>query len=71
VKLNICALRDEMSALRLSDCEDVQEYASKIQSNVNDFNPCADTDSSSTCSGTMPKREHPYYMMKGVPKDDD
>jgi len=72
VKLNVWALRDEMSAVRLSDCENVQEYASKIQSYVNDFNLCADTDSSSsTGSGTMPKSEHTYYLMKGVPKDDD
>jgi len=71
VKLNVSALRDEMSAVRLSDCENVQEYASKIQSYVNDFNLCADTDSSSTGSGTMPNSEHTYYLMKGVPKDDD
>jgi len=70
VKLNVWALRDEMSALRLSDCENVQEYASKIPSYVNDFNLCADTDSS-TGSGTMPKSEHTYSLMKGVPKDDD
>jgi hypothetical protein len=72
VKLNVWALRDEMSAVRLSDCENVQEYASKIQSYVDDFNLCADTDtSSSTGSGTMPKSEHTYYLMKGIPKDDD
>jgi hypothetical protein len=72
VKLNVWARRDEMSAVRLSDCDNVQEYASKIQSYVNDFNLCADTDSSSsTGSGTMPKSEHTYYQMKGIPKDDD
>ena len=54
VKLSVWALRDEMSAVRLSDCENVQEYTSKIQSYVNDFNLCTDTDSS-TGSGTMPK----------------
>jgi hypothetical protein len=46
VKLNIWAVRDEMSVVRLSDCENVQEYALKIQSNVNDFNLCANTDTS-------------------------
>ena len=58
MKLNVWALRDEMSAVRLSDCENVQEYASKIESYVNDFNLCANTDSSSTGSGTLPKSEH-------------
>jgi len=69
VKLNVWALRDEMSAVKLSDCENVQEYSSKIQSYVNDFNLCADSDSST--GGTMPKSEHTYYLMKGVPKEDD
>jgi hypothetical protein len=59
-----------MSAVRLSDCENVQEYVSKIQSYVNDFNLCADT-ASSTGSGTMLKSKRTYYLMKGVPKDDD
>jgi len=68
VKLNVWALRDEMSAVKLRDCENVQEYASKIQGYVNDFNLCADSDSS---TGTMPKSEHSYYLMQGVPKDDD
>jgi hypothetical protein len=69
-KLNVWALQDEMSAVRLSDCENVQEYTSKIQSYVNDFNLCADSDSS-TGSDTMLKSEHTYYLMKGIPKDDD
>jgi len=68
VKLNVWALRDEMSAVKLSNCENVQEYVSKIQGQVNDFNLCAD---SSTGSGTMPKSEHSYYLMQGIPKDDD
>jgi len=68
MKLNVWALRDEMSAVKLRDCENVQEYASKIQGYVNDFNLCAD---SSTGSGMMPKSEHSYYLMQGIPKDDD
>jgi hypothetical protein len=33
---------------------------------VNDFNLCAES-----LTGTMPKREHSYYQMKGVLKDED
>jgi len=65
VKLNVWALRDEMSAVKLSNCENVQEYASKIQGYVNDFNLCAESS-----TGTMPKSEHSYYLMQGIPKDD-
>ena len=30
VQLNVWALQDEMSAVKLRDCENVQEFASKI-----------------------------------------
>jgi hypothetical protein len=70
VKLNIPALQDERSAMRLREYENVQDYASKILSYVNHFNHCADTNSW-TSSGTMPKSKHTYYLMKGVPMDHD
>jgi hypothetical protein len=38
VKLYEWALQDEMEVVRLSDCENVQEYASKIQGQVKGFN---------------------------------
>ena len=66
VKLNVWALRDEMSAVKLSNCENVQQYASKIQGYVNDFNLCAEN-----LTGTMPKSEHSYSLIQGIPKDDD
>jgi len=66
VKLNVWALRDEMSTVKLSNCENVQKYASKIKGYVNDFNLCAESSTS-----TMPKSEHSYYLMQGIPKDDD
>jgi len=67
VKLNVISLRDEISAMKLSDCENVQEYVSMIKGYVNDFNLWAD---SSTHCDTMLKSEHTYYHMKVVPKDD-
>jgi len=71
VTLNVWDLRDEKSAVRLSHCENVQEYSSKILSYGNDFTLCANPDSSSTGSGTILKSKLTYYLMKGVPKDDD
>jgi len=41
VKLIEWALQDEMSSVRLGDCENVQNYASKIQGYMNNFNLCA------------------------------
>jgi len=66
VKLNEWALRDEMLAVMLSDCKNVQEYASKIQEYVKSFNHWAESSTS-----TMPKCEHCYYLMQGLPKDDN
>jgi hypothetical protein len=50
VTLNVWVLRDEMSAVKLSNSENVQEYASKIQGYVNDFNFYAESS-----TGTMPR----------------
>jgi len=71
VKLIEWALQDEMSAVRLGDCENVQNYASKIQGYMNNFNLCANSGSSTGWGGTMPMSNHTYILMKGVPKDDD
>jgi hypothetical protein len=63
VKLKVWALRDEMSAVKLSNCENVQKYASKIQGYGNDCNFYAESS-----TGTMPKSEHSYYLMHGTPR---
>jgi hypothetical protein len=55
-----------MSAVRLSDFENVHEYASKIQGYVNDFNLCAESS-----TGKRPKSKHSYFLMQGIAKDDD
>ena len=59
-------MQDEMSALEWRDCENVREYASNIQGYVNDFNLCADSS-----TGTRPKSKHSYFLVRGIPKDDD
>jgi hypothetical protein len=69
VKFNMWALHDEMSAVKLSNCKNVQEYTLRIQSYVNDYNLCANTNSL-TGSSTMPKCEHTFPLTKGVPNDD-
>jgi len=67
-KLNVWALRDEMSAVRLGDSENVQDYALNIQRYVDYFNLCAD---SLTGSGMIPKSEHRYYLIQGIPEHND
>lgn len=67
VMLSVWPLRNDMSAVTLRDCENLQEYALNIQSYVNDFNHWANN---STHGGTFPKREHSYYLVKGIPKNE-
>jgi len=66
VKLNVWALADEMSAVKLRDCKNVQEYALNIQAYVNDLNIFAESSIS-----MRPKSEHSYYLMQGIAKDHD
>jgi hypothetical protein len=54
-----------MSAVTLSDCENIQEHASKIQGYENNFNVCADNSTS-----TMPQCKDSYYVLH-IPTDDD
>jgi hypothetical protein len=58
VKLNVCALRDEISAVQLGDCDNMQDDASKIKVYMNNFNLSADSDISTGEGGTMPHSEH-------------
>lgn len=55
-----------MSAGKLRKCDNVQEFAWKIEGYVNNSNLCAEN---STC--TLPKSKHSYYLIPGIPKDDD
>jgi len=48
-----------MSAVRLGNCENVQDYASKIQGYITNFNLCADSDISTGGGGMKPKSEPP------------
>ena len=66
VKLNVWVLQDEISAVKLRHCQNVQEYASKIQGYVNNFNLCAESS-----TGTMPNSEHSYDLMQGILKEND
>lgn len=60
-----------MLAVRLGDCDNFQEYASKIHGNMNDYHLCAESDSSTERGGTKPKNELTCYMIKAISKDDD
>jgi len=58
VKLSVWVLQDAISAIRLGDCENVQEVGVEILWYRNDFNLCVDSDSLTGQGGTMRKSTH-------------
>jgi hypothetical protein len=68
VKFNVWSVHNEMPAVKFSNCQNVQKYASKIQEHMNYFNVCTEI---STGSSMMPNCEHSYFLIQGILKDDD
>jgi len=66
VEVNVWALQDEMSVVKLTDCKNVRKYTLKIQEYVNDFSLPA-----KSSTGMMPKGEHNYHLVQSIPKDND
>jgi hypothetical protein len=60
-----------MPAVRLGNCENVQDYASKNAVYMNGFNLCADSDRLTGGGGIMQQSKHTYYTMMCIPTADD
>jgi hypothetical protein len=79
LKLNIFEIREDLSRIRLQDCEDVDIYASRIDREVKDLNLCAgpiapsnagtdaaDTDANAKTITAMSEQEHIVYLRRGI-----
>ena len=78
LQLNIFDIREGLLNLRLEDCETVDSYVSKIDEKVSAYNLCADSTGTTATGGddsdTIPKiskQEHVFYLLRGVPRNDD
>jgi len=80
LKLNMFDIREDLWSIKLQDCGDVDNYASQIDWKVMDYNLCtgpttADTDTADTNANAktiakMSEHEHIYYLLRGVPWND-
>jgi hypothetical protein len=75
LKLNIFEIREDHWSIKLQDCGDVDNYASRIDRKVKDYNHCAgpsttDTDADTAMTiGKMSEQEHIFYLLRGIPRN--
>jgi len=85
LKLNIFEIREELWSIKLQDCGDVDNYASQIDRKFKNYNLCigpiapstsdtdaadTDTDSAKTIA-KMTEQEHIFYLLHGIPRNDE
>jgi len=79
LKLNIFESREDLWSLKLQDCGEVDNYASRIDRKVKDYNLCAgptttDSDADMDSAKTIPKmseQEHIFYLLRGIPRNNE
>ena len=78
VKLNIFEIREDLWSIKLQDCGDVDNYASRIDRKVKDYNLCAgptttdtDADANAKTIAKMSEQEHIFYLLRGIPRNDE
>ena len=78
LQLNILDIREDLLNFRLEDCEGVDSYISKIDEKVSVYNLCADSTGTTETGGhdldtipEMSKQEHVFYLLRGVPRNDE
>jgi hypothetical protein len=83
LKLNIFEIREDLWSIKLQDCPVVDNYASRIDPKVKDYDLCTgltapsttdavatDTDSAKTIT-KMSKQKHIFYLLCGIPKNNE
>jgi len=77
LKLNIFEIREDLWSIKLQDCGDVDNYASRIDQKVKDYNLCAGPSTTNTDADTaktiakMSEQKHIFYLLHRIPKNDE
>jgi len=77
LKLNIFEIREDLWIIKLQDCGDVDNYTSRINRKVKDYNLCAGPSTTDTDADTaktiakMSEQEHIFYLLRGIPRNDE
>jgi hypothetical protein len=76
LKLNIFESREDLWSIKLQDCGDVNNDASRIDQKVKDYNLCAGPTTTDTDADTaktiakMSEQQHIIYLLCGIPRND-
>jgi len=84
---NIFEIREDIWSIKLQDCRDVNNYVSRIDRKVKDYNLCTgptagpsttgtdaantDTDANAKTIAKMSEPEHIFYLLRGIPRNDE
>jgi len=77
LKLNIFEIREDLWSIKLQDCGDVDNYASRIDRKVKDYNLCAGSSTTDTDADTaktiakISEQEHIFYLLCGIPRNNE
>jgi hypothetical protein len=77
LKLNILEIRDNLWSIKRQHCGDVDNYASRIDRKVKDYNLCPGQTTTDTDADTaktiakMSEQEHSFYLLRGIPMNDE
>jgi len=77
LKLKIFEIREELWIIKLQNCRDVDNYVSRIDQKVKDYNLCAGpmtTDTDANANGMtiakISEQQHIFYLLHGIPRND-
>jgi len=85
LKLTIFEIREDLWSIKLQDCRDVDNYASRIDRKIKDYNLCTaltatltagtdaadtDTDANTKTIAKMSEQEQIFYLLRGIPRND-
>jgi len=72
LKFDVFQIREELLEIRLEDCDDVDAYALRIDQKMKDYNLCSEPSTLDVkTSAKMTDKEHVFYLLRGIPRNDD
>jgi len=73
LKFNVFQIQEELLGIRLEDCDDADTYALRIDQMVKDYILCLEPSSSDATRALakMTDKEHVFYLLRGIPRNDD
>jgi hypothetical protein len=85
LKLSIFEIREDLGSIKLQNCRDVDNYASRIDRNIKDYNLCPeptallttgtdaadiDTETNAKTIIEVSEQDHILYLLCGIPRND-